>query len=82
MTLTMLAASETAAPSSFATVMDHVAQGFEVLGALILVVGVLWSFALAVLAWRQPGQAEAGLHGAAPGVWRHPAARPGDPGCG
>ena len=56
MTLTMLAASETAAPSSFATVMDHVAQGFEVLGALILVVGVLWSFALAVLAWRQPGQ--------------------------
>ena len=56
MTLTMLAASETAAPSSFATVMDHVAQGFEVLGALILVVGVLWSFVLAVLAWRQPGQ--------------------------
>ena len=56
MTLTMLAASETAAPSSFATVMDHVAQGFEVLGALILVVGVLWSFALAVLAWRQPGR--------------------------
>jgi uncharacterized membrane protein len=56
MTLIMLAASETAAPSSFATVMDHVAQGFEGLGALILVVGVLWSFALAVLAWRQPGQ--------------------------
>jgi len=56
MTLIMLAAAETAAPSSFATVMDHVAQGFEGLGALILVVGVLWSFALAVLAWRQPGQ--------------------------
>ena len=56
MTLTMLAASETAAPSSFATLMDHVAQGFEGLGALILVVGVLWSFVLAVLAWRQPGQ--------------------------
>ncbi len=37
--------------------MDHVAQGFEALGALILVVGVLWSFALAVLAWRRPGPA-------------------------
>jgi uncharacterized membrane protein len=54
MTLTTLAASETAA-SSFNTVMDHVAQGFEALGALILVVGVLWSFVLAVLALRRPG---------------------------
>jgi uncharacterized membrane protein len=53
MTLTMLAASETAA-SSFNTVMDHVAQGFEALGALILVIGVLWSFVLALLALRQP----------------------------
>lgn len=34
--------------------MDHVAQGFEALGALILVIGVLWSFALAVMAWRRP----------------------------
>jgi len=53
MTLTTLAASETAA-SSFNTVMDHVAQGFEALGALILVIGVLWSFVLALLALRQP----------------------------
>jgi uncharacterized membrane protein len=57
MTLTTLAASG-AADSSFGTAMDHVAQGFEALGALILVVGVLWSFVLAVLAWRQPGSAK------------------------
>ena len=37
MTLTTLAASETTAPSSFNTFMDHVAQGFEGLGTLILV---------------------------------------------
>jgi len=54
MTLTTLAASDTAA-SSFGAAMDHVAQGFEALGALILVIGVLWSFVLAVLALRQPG---------------------------
>ena len=49
------AASDTAAASSFSTAMDHVAQGFEALGASILVVGVVWSFVLAVLAWRKPG---------------------------
>jgi uncharacterized membrane protein len=38
--------------------MDHVAQGFEALGALILVIGVLWSFVLAMLAWRPPGSAK------------------------
>jgi len=42
--------------SSYATVMDHVAQGFEVLGAVILVIGVVWSFALAALAWHRSGQ--------------------------
>jgi uncharacterized membrane protein len=36
--------------------MDHVAQGFEALGAAILVVGVVWSFVLAVVAWRRSGQ--------------------------
>jgi uncharacterized membrane protein len=55
MTLTTLTASDTAAASSFSTAMDHVAQGFEAFGALILVIGVLWSSALAVLAWRPPG---------------------------
>ena len=38
--------------------MDHVAQGFEALGALILVLGVLWSVVLALLAWRRPGPAK------------------------
>ena len=49
-------ATEAAGTSSFTTAMDHVAQGFEALGALILVVGVLWSFVLAWLAWHRSGQ--------------------------
>jgi uncharacterized membrane protein len=55
MTLTALASSHAAAESSFSTAMDHVAQGFEALGALILVVGVAWSLVLAVIAWRRSG---------------------------
>jgi uncharacterized membrane protein len=35
--------------------MDHVAQGFEALGAAILVAGVIWSFVLAVVAVRRSG---------------------------
>jgi uncharacterized membrane protein len=57
-TLITLAASETTSASSFSTAMDHVAQGFEALGALILVIGVLWSIVLAVLAWRPPGSSK------------------------
>jgi uncharacterized membrane protein len=37
--------------------MDHVAQGFEVLGAVILVIGVVWSFVLAAVAWRRSRRA-------------------------
>jgi uncharacterized membrane protein len=49
-----LAASETAdVTSSFTTFMDHVAQGFEALGAATLVVGVFWSVVLAIVAWRR-----------------------------
>ncbi len=55
MMLTTLAGAETSGTSSFSMAMDHVAQAFEALGALILVVGVLWSVVLAVLAWRRPG---------------------------
>ena len=58
MRLTILAASETTAASSFGTFMDHVAQAFEGLGTLILAIGVLWSFVLAVLAWRQSGSGQ------------------------
>src|ERR1700748_1245045 len=47
---------------TFTELMDHVAQGFEVLGAAILVVGVVWSFVLAVLAvWRSGWSARAYL---------------------
>src|SRR3954466_6821464 len=41
---------------AFNHAMEHVAQGFEALGALVLVVGVAWSLVLALLAWRRTGQ--------------------------
>ena len=45
-----------AEPVTFTGVMDHVAQAFEALGALILVIGVLWSLWAAVVAWRRTRQ--------------------------
>jgi uncharacterized membrane protein len=47
-------AAETSA-GTFSVLMDHVAQGFEVLGVAILAVGVIWSFVLAVVAGRRSG---------------------------
>ena len=44
-----------ASGETFAALMDHVAQGFEALGATILVVGVTWSFVLAAVAARRSG---------------------------
>jgi uncharacterized membrane protein len=41
---------------TFTEVMDHVAQGFEVLGALILAVGTLWSLVIAGLTLRWSGR--------------------------
>lgn len=41
------------ASSTFTKVMDDVARGFEALGALVLIVGVLWSVALALVVWRR-----------------------------
>lgn len=41
---------------TFNHVMEHVARGFEALGALVLVVGVVWSLVLALVAWRRSGQ--------------------------
>ncbi len=43
----------TETPSTFMTVMDDAARAFEALGALVLVVGLVWSFALAVVTWRR-----------------------------
>jgi uncharacterized membrane protein len=42
---------------TYTEVMDHVAQGFEGLGVLVLAVGTLWAFVLAAVAWRRSGQA-------------------------
>jgi uncharacterized membrane protein len=59
MTLTALASPPAAGPSSFTAAMEHVAQGFEALGALILVVGVIWSVVLGIVAWRRSGSGPA-----------------------
>lgn len=53
MNLAVVAAEPTA--DTFTRLMDHVAQGFEALGAAILVVGVIWSFVLAAVAARRSG---------------------------
>ncbi len=41
--------------ATFTELMDHVAQGFEALGAAILIVGVIWSFVLGAIAVRRSG---------------------------
>jgi uncharacterized membrane protein len=52
----ILAAVAAGAPAgTFTGLMDHVAQGFEALGAAILVAGVIWSFVLAVVTARRSG---------------------------
>jgi uncharacterized membrane protein len=52
----ILAAVAAEAPGgTFTTLMDHVAQGFEALGAAILVAGVIWSFVLAAVVVRRSG---------------------------
>jgi len=45
----------------FSEAMDRVAQGFESLGALILVIGFLWSVGLAVSAWRRASSGRTGF---------------------
>jgi uncharacterized membrane protein len=47
--------------SSFTAVMEHVAQGFEALGVLVLIAGVLWSVATGLRTWRRSGSGEQGL---------------------
>jgi uncharacterized membrane protein len=54
--MTLLESAAESSGTTFTTVMDHVAQGFEALGAVILVVGVVWSIVLAVVAWRRSGK--------------------------
>jgi uncharacterized membrane protein len=50
----MIVAAE-ASDEPFTSLMDHIAQGFEALGAAILVVGVIWSFVLAAATVRSSG---------------------------
>ncbi len=54
--LLVAAPHDSGAEPAFTAVMDHVAQAFEALGALILVVGVLWSLWMAAEAWRRTQQ--------------------------
>jgi uncharacterized membrane protein len=49
----MTAARAAATQPDFSIAMDHVAQAFEALAALILIVGVLWSAALTTTTWRR-----------------------------
>jgi uncharacterized membrane protein len=51
----LAAGAAEASAGTFTGLMEHVAQGFEALGAAILVVGVIWSFVLAVVAVRRSG---------------------------
>jgi uncharacterized membrane protein len=45
---------------TFTEVMDHVAQGFEALGALVLVIGIVWAIWEGAAAWRRSRQPAAG----------------------
>ena len=53
--MSLVAATESGG-ATFTMVMDHVAQGFEALGAAVLVIGVVWAIVLATIAWRRSGQ--------------------------
>ena len=46
---------------TFTEAMEHVAHVFEVLGALTLMLGFLWSVGLALLAWRRTGSGQTGF---------------------
>ena len=46
---------------TFTKVMEHVAQGFEALGAFILVIGFLWSLGLSLGAWRRTASGRSGF---------------------
>jgi len=56
----MTAAQAAGSEPTFTAAMDHVAQAFEALGALILIAGVVWSATLTCIAWRRSGSAHRG----------------------
>ena len=45
---------------TFTETMDKMAEGFEVVGVIVLVIGLVWSLALAVVVWRRSGDGRAG----------------------
>jgi len=45
---------------TFTETMDKMAEGFEVVGVIVLVIGLVWSLALAVVVWRRSGNGRAG----------------------
>ena len=51
----LAAGAAEASADTFTELMNHVGQGFEALGAAILVVGFIWSFVLAAVAVRRSG---------------------------
>jgi uncharacterized membrane protein len=51
----LAAVAAEASAETFTPLMDHIAEGFEALGAAILIVGVIWSFILAAVAARRSG---------------------------
>jgi len=51
----LAAVAAEASAETFTPLMDHIAEGFEALGAAILIVGVIWSFILAAVTARRSG---------------------------
>lgn len=45
--------------SSFTSVMEGAGRAFEALGALVLILGAVWSVSLTVIAWRHTGSGRA-----------------------
>jgi uncharacterized membrane protein len=60
MSLLGLAAASAETTPGFTTVMSDVALAFEALGAVVLVAGTIWSFALAAIILRRSGSAKGG----------------------
>jgi uncharacterized membrane protein len=58
MSLVGMAAASAETTPSFTTVMSDVALAFEALGALVLVIGTMWSFTLAVITLRRSRSAK------------------------
>jgi uncharacterized membrane protein len=43
---------------AFAAVMERMAQGFEIVGVLVLTAGLLWSLVLSLRVWRRSGSGQ------------------------